>query len=164
MNAPATAEVVQFRNKSALNKFVKNHAGASPDALVKAINITLNLAVGADNELQHHRLEAGRMLKELRERVEADGHDWWKWQVGKFDRSRKDIEKLIRLANAEDPDVAIEDERAKQKIRDDRKPRLGAGPAPKSPPTADHVFKLVCAMTAKERAKLVAKIREQWPW
>jgi hypothetical protein len=68
----------------------------------------------------------------LRTRVEAEGGDWWKWQTGKFDRSRKDMEKLMRLASSEDPEAAVEDERTKQKARDDRRPRArsGACPAP----------------------------------
>jgi hypothetical protein len=43
------------------------------------------------------------MLLELRTRVDAEGGDWWKWQIGKFDRSRKDMEKLMRMASADEP-------------------------------------------------------------
>jgi hypothetical protein len=100
---------VVFRNKTDLKKFVRHHDGAADGDLVAAINLKLNLSVLANNEGHHHRLDAGRMLLELRQRVEAEGGDWWKWQRGKFGHSRKDIEKLMPLARANNPEAAIED-------------------------------------------------------
>lgn len=141
--SPPTAElsraVVIIRHKTDLKKFVRNHDNAAPLDLVNAINITLQLAIYADNEAHHRRLDAGRLLLALRQKVEAESEDWWQWQKGKFDRSRKDIEKLMRLASADDPEAVIEDERAKHKIRNDRRPRIGA----LSAPTVDTKRKLV---------------------
>jgi hypothetical protein len=106
-----------FRNKIALNRFIKSHDGASTGDMVEAINIKLNLSVLADNESHHHRLYAGRMLLELRTRVEAEGEDWWTWQKGKFDRSRKDMEKLMRMARADEPEMAAQAEREETRSR-----------------------------------------------
>lgn len=106
-----------FRNKTELAKFVRSHDGASIADLIKAISIKLVLAMLANNEAHHHRLDAGRMLLELRTRVEADGGDWWKWQEGQFDRSRKDMEKLLRMASADEPEVAAQTERVEAQLR-----------------------------------------------
>lgn len=151
-----------FRNKTDLKKFVRSHDGASNADLVEAVNLKLNLAVFADNEGHHHRLDAGRMLLELRTRVEAEGGDWWKWQIGKFDRSRKDMERLLRLASAEDPEAAVEDERTKQKARDDRRPRARSGACPA--PNVDHILYAVRALTDDQRAELFTKLKEFWSW
>src|SRR4051812_4066256 len=113
MNEMPDTRSAGFRNKTALNKFIKSHEGAPLADLVKAVHIKLNLAMFADNSAHHHRLDAGRMLVELRTRVEAEGHDWWKWQDGKFGRSRKGMEKLMRMARADEPEAAIEEHRAK---------------------------------------------------
>jgi hypothetical protein len=104
-------------NITALNKVVAAHQTAPLDDVVRAINIKLQLAVTADNTATHHRLDAGRMLVELRRRVEAECGDWWQWQQGKFARSRKDIEKLMRIANADEPEVAAERERIQTRKR-----------------------------------------------
>ena len=119
MNVMAIAEgsPAVFRNKTDLKKFVRSHDGASSDDLVKAINLKVTLSIFAANEAYHHRLDAGRMLLELRTRIEAEGGDWWKWQTGKFDRSRRDMEKLMQMARADDPEAAVEEERAKARER-----------------------------------------------
>jgi hypothetical protein len=106
-----------FRNKTDLKKFVRSHDGASTGDLVEAINLKLNLAMLAHNESHHHRLDAGRMLLELRARVEAEGEHWWTWREGKFDRGRKDMEKLMRLASADEPEVAAQAERVEAQLR-----------------------------------------------
>lgn len=122
-----------IRNVVVLNRVVAVHKSAPLDDVVRAINIKLELAVTADNkakntedkikslraEAGNHRLEAGRMLVDLRRRVEAEGDDWWKWQKGKFARSRKDIEKLMRLAKADDPEATMAEHRSK--VRDEVK-------------------------------------------
>jgi hypothetical protein len=105
-------------NITALKKAIASHKTAPLDDVVKAINISLELSVTADNKARHHRLNAGRMLLDLRRRVEGEGtNDWWKWQEGKFARSRKDIEKLMRMAKADDPEAAAELERTQTRER-----------------------------------------------
>ena len=82
---------VIIRNSRDLKRFVNDHEGASPLDLVKAINIALELENSSEIAGQHHRLDAGRMLLKCKEKVEADGENWSKWQKGKFDRSPADI-------------------------------------------------------------------------
>jgi hypothetical protein len=91
-----------IRNKRDFNRIIAHYETASFQDIVKAINICLNLDLLATREAINHRLAAGCMLLELRTRVEAGGYDWWKWQDGKFGRTREDIEKLMRLARADD--------------------------------------------------------------
>jgi hypothetical protein len=75
------------------------------------------------------RLYAGLVLVELRRRVEAGEAGevtWWAWYKEHFTRSRKDAEKLLKLAGAEDPEAAAEAARAKnadeaKKSRDKKK-------------------------------------------
>jgi hypothetical protein len=102
-------------NATALKKFIVHHEAASFE-VANAINITLRLADQMERGAINRRLEAGRMLVSLRKRVEADGVDWWKWAKGRMDRSRKDIEKLIQIANADEPEVAAEDAAQKNRI------------------------------------------------
>jgi hypothetical protein len=104
-------------NITALKKVVAAHETAPLDDVVRAINIKLNLAVEAANNAHCHRLDAALMLLSLRRRVEAEGHDWWEWQEGKFDRGRKDTEKLLRIAQAADPEAAAELERTQTRER-----------------------------------------------
>jgi len=119
---------------AALKKTVAAHEIVPLDDVVQAINNSLQLAVVAANQAgslhseamnaEHkarkleldaigHRLDAARLLSQLRRRVEAEGHDWWKWQEGKFDRSRRDIERLLKIGRSADPEGAAAEERAR---------------------------------------------------
>jgi hypothetical protein len=76
-----------------------------------------------------HRVQAGQKLLELRQRIEAGEEGdvaWWDWfETQDIVRSRKDAEKLMRIASAEDPEAALEDDNAKARERM-RKLRDGA--------------------------------------
>ena len=98
-------------NVTALKKFVLDHENAPLGDVAHAINIALRLADEKENGATNHRLQAGRMLASLRKRVEVGGQNWWTFAKSHFDRSRRDIEKVMRLANADDPEVAAEMER-----------------------------------------------------
>jgi hypothetical protein len=113
-----------IRNEADLKKVVAEQETAPLDMVVKIINITLGTADTYDDNAssywknaQYCRAAAAMMFFTLRRRVEAEGHDWWKWQEGKFDRSRKDIEKLLRIASADHPQAAAEEERTKTRER-----------------------------------------------
>jgi hypothetical protein len=77
----------------------------------------------------NHRLQAGQKLLQLRERIksgeEGNGIEWWSWCETNIERSRKDCERLIRFAKAEDPEAALEEDNAKARERM-RKLRDGA--------------------------------------
>jgi hypothetical protein len=71
------------------------------------------------------------MLIALRSRIEAGEEgpdvDWWPWYKAKFpERSRKDAEKCMAVAKAEDPDAAEVAAREKMCLSPDclSKPRI----------------------------------------
>ncbi|MCA6097637.1 hypothetical protein [Bradyrhizobium australafricanum] len=80
----------------ALKQVVSRHECAPLDDVVKAINIKLRLADQNQNEAKIHRAEAGDMLTALRLRVENDGREWWRFAKDHFDRTRKELEQLMR--------------------------------------------------------------------
>jgi hypothetical protein len=158
---------MNIRNATALKKIVADHETAPLDDVVQAINIKLGLAVEADNQASSHRLDAARMLLELRRRVEENLQDnWWEWCEGRFTHSRKDIEKLLRLARADDPEAAAQKEKADTRERMRRLrgahiehvrsiiPEPEAEPLEMSPLTADPVATLSAAFEALEAAIL----------
>ena len=54
--------------------------------------------------MNRHRLAAGQHLLALRKRIEAGecgDVGWWQWYAANVDRSRKDAEKLMRMAEDE---------------------------------------------------------------
>lgn len=68
---------VIIRNERDLKRFVNDHEGASPLDLVKAINIALELENSSEIAGNHHRLDAGRMLLKCKQKIEAEGENWW---------------------------------------------------------------------------------------
>ena len=92
-------------------------------------------------QTNQHWLDAGRMLLELRNRVEAEGEDRWVWQKGKFRRSRKDMEKLMRMARADDPEAAFEEEKASNAAQH-RKRCSGAEVRSKQPTDVERILPL----------------------
>jgi hypothetical protein len=89
-------------NVVALKKFVsqQQHQTAPLYEVAKAINIKLRLADEKEHEARNHRLEAGEMLVTLRKRVEANDQDWWKFAKDHFDRTRRELEKLMTYVPA----------------------------------------------------------------
>lgn len=154
-----------FRNEADLKRFVKHHANATPDQMVKAINISTRLASMTAATAEDHRLNAGRMLLELRAIIEAEGENWWTWQKGRFDRSRKDMEKLMRQAKADDPEAAFEEERIERnarmkKVRD----ADGAHVRSKQPTEVERILLLIEALTGQEREQLREQLMERYQW
>ena len=63
-------------------------------------------------------ISAGKQLVELQARVDAGeagkGVKWWSWYGEHFpDRSRRDAERVMRLASSDDPQAAADEERTK---------------------------------------------------
>jgi len=139
----------------------------STEDQVAAINNTLVLADEAAVKSNNHRLEAGKMLVALRQQVERQGEKWWKWQEGKFSRSRKDIEKLMRLASAPDPEAAFEEQKAR--VRDELKRSrerslLGSNAASdgEHQGVVAQALALVATMTADERHEFMVELKDQY--
>lgn len=107
--------------------------------LVVEINKRIYDAYSAQNRCNKLRLKAGLLLLQLRQRIESGEEGdvgWWEWfgNLGNnghhptLVRGRKDAERLMRIASAEDPEQALEDERAKDRDRK-RLARSGADKA-----------------------------------
>jgi hypothetical protein len=89
--------------------------------MVNEIHRQFAEAMRCDKKAYSSRIYAGQLLLELRARIEAgeagDGVNWWDWYATKFVRSRKDAEKVMRLAREDDPEAAHEEEKAAQRQR-----------------------------------------------
>lgn len=154
-----------IRNETDLKRFIKNHSNAEPGQMVQAINISMMLDITSSNAAHHHRLDAGRLLIELRASVEAGGDNWWEWQKGKFKRSRKDMEKMMRLARSEDPEEAFEEERAKARTGMAKtRAKRGANVSSKEPSAVEDILDLIEALTDQEREQLRTACKERWSW
>jgi len=77
-------------------------------------------ALFAGIKAQNMRVEVGAQLLVLRERVEKEAKvDWWTWykHEGCFDgHTKRDAQKIMALAAAENPTAAVEQERAAARI------------------------------------------------
>ncbi|GAB9242097.1 hypothetical protein [Bradyrhizobium diazoefficiens] len=160
---------MSISNVVALKEVVSQHETAPLDDVANAINIKLRLADRSDNTASNHRLAAGQMLVTLRKRVEGEGLNWWKWAAGRFDRSRKDIEKIMRLAKSDDPVVAAETERAEARtrmanLRSDPERAVRSGPVERtvrSTQFVERALALVEQMDDGEREEFITKLPDK---
>ena len=75
-----------------------------------SINKHIEKALSADMSANRHRLRAGHELIEARKRVPHG--EWIPWCGKNISRSMRDIQKLIQMAGSDDPEAALEQERA----------------------------------------------------
>ena len=148
-----------LRSSTAITKLMGNLATASDDDVVRAIDSKLSLATVADTASHQHRLDAGRMLVELRTRVEARGDSWWKWHGKNFARSRRDTERLMALALADNPEAAAQEYRDRDAERQRRKRRAATDVC-----RIEKIVKLIEALTDQEREELRAACKEIFKW
>jgi hypothetical protein len=93
------------------------------DTLVIEIRGLLLDVTSAESKLNSKRLAAGPKLLELRHRIVAgEAGDISRWDyydkhLSSFRRSRKDAEKLMRMAASDDPEATFETERVEAKER-----------------------------------------------
>jgi hypothetical protein len=137
------------------------------DVLVKEIRTHLYDAKGAESKYQKHRLTAGQKLLELRARIEAgeagDGVSWWEWFASAdISRSRKDAEKLMRMARSDDPEAAHEAE--KTETRERMKTSRGAHVRSSEDEydIVSHAMNLVAKMSEEEREEFNTKYMEKY--
>jgi hypothetical protein len=72
------------------------------------------------DKVDQHRISAGKQLVELQARIEAGeagtNVKWWGWYAANFkNRTRRDAQRVMALARSDDPGVAAEEERAKNR-------------------------------------------------
>jgi hypothetical protein len=89
-----------------IKKMMASLDTADTDQIVKAIDAKMNLSISSDADANNHRLDAARMLLALRNRIEAEGQNWWKWHKDHFARSKRDAQRLLAIAAADDPPAA----------------------------------------------------------
>src|SRR6266702_2695264 len=160
---------MSISNVVALKEVLSQHETAPLDDVANAINIKLRLADRSDNAASNHRLAAGKMLVTLRKRVEGKGLNWWEWAAGRFDRSRKDIEKIMRLAKSDDPVVAAETERAEARtrmanLRSDPERAVRSGPVERTVRSihlVERALALVDEMDDGEREEFITKLPDK---
>jgi hypothetical protein len=144
-------------------KIIQLKRALTLDEMVTEIHKKFGSAIDADIKAHHHRLDAGRMLLELRQRIEKGeaGKDvvWWPWYESKFVRSRRDAERVMAMAGAEDPEAAWEEEKAKKRATPGR--GKYSQPEPESGDIVDYVYQLVVEkMTVAQQRRLIAKLKE----
>jgi hypothetical protein len=73
----------------------------------------------AQRKVNAQRIEVGFILLELKQRIDAGEHggQWWKYFDENFRRSRRDGDRLMAIAAADDPTYAYELEKAAQRQR-----------------------------------------------
>src|SRR5215831_19403984 len=89
------------------------------DDAVRAIQAKLVAADEAEGKSTKNRIAAGQMLNALRKRIEdgeaGTGVKWWPWYRSKFGRSRKDAEKIMNMADSDNPELAHQQEKQGRK-------------------------------------------------
>lgn len=138
------------------------------EMLVADIRAHLLDAQGAETKFRKHRLAAGQKLVELRGRVEkgeaGDGVNWWEYYEARFSRSRKDAEKLMQMAKADDPEAAEEEARTKnnEQHRNRRAADVRGRTESQDEDVVDHALHLVEEMDAEERQRFDAVYMEKY--
>jgi len=125
------------------------------EQMVDQIHREFATAASDTKRADRARLRAGRLLIELRGRIEAgevgQGVKWWKWHKENIARSKRDSMKVMRLASAADPEAAHDEEKAERAARRDQ-----------SQVEHDLVFEALCLveqMNADQRQKFFAELR-----
>lgn len=158
-------------------KIVALRAHQTIDDAIREIHGKFAEALASDGRAFNARLAAGQMLITLRGRVEAgeagDGVEWWPWYESKFVRSRKDAEKVMRMASADDPEAAHEAEKAETRTRVAAHRAMERTYAPDEQhetydvhveDIVDHAFRLVETMDSEQQEQFIEKLRRYFKW
>jgi len=84
--------------------------------LLDTFHAKLASAESHEGAANKDRIEAAKALLKLQHRIEAGeagNVSWWDWFKQNSSRSRRDAERLLRIAKAEDPEAALEETRWK---------------------------------------------------
>jgi hypothetical protein len=108
-DAPASIEIAADREPG--RELVLVSPEISLDQRATSINRHLALADKAEGSAKSHRISAGRELIAAREHVSPG--EWIAWCKANIKRSYRDIKRLTKIAGADDPEAALEQDRAK---------------------------------------------------
>lgn len=84
--------------------------------VAKEINVRLTKAERIISQANDHRLAAALLVAEARGRIEAGeagNVTWSKWAAQNIDRSRSEVNKLLKIGQSDDPRAAVNDVRKK---------------------------------------------------
>lgn len=145
---PTLAEVIQLRQVNP----------SSLEARAASINRHIDLYLRADASQSAHRLRAGIELKMARDEVAASNWDrgWEAWCADNIHRSMRDIRRLMKIAEADDPEAAAEAERASDAARKraDRAERTDVRPV-------ERLFQQFLQLDADERAEFLSLVKKE---
>lgn len=108
--APTLAEVIELRER----------VPGSLESAAASINRHIDLFTRAAGAFGAHRVRAGFELIAVRKRIPHG--QWETWCADNINRSMRDIQKLMTMAGADDPDQALERERTetRERVREHR--------------------------------------------
>lgn len=109
--------------------------------VVKRIEVSFDKIKTYSEKTAQYRISAGKQLVELKARIEAgedgEGVKWWAWYADHFKgRTRRDAQKVMALASADDPEAAAEEERTRNRKAVAAHRRREAGPEPQPEDTS----------------------------
>jgi hypothetical protein len=144
---PTLAEVIDLRLR----------APGSLESAAASINRHIDLYLRADAGGQAHRVRAGFELIAVRKRIPHG--QWETWCADNIHRSMRDIQRLMKMAGADDPEAAAEEERSvrREGMASNRAKATHVGRFCSS---VERVFQLFLQLNETERAEfldLVAK-------
>lgn len=107
---PTLGEVIELRQR----------VPGSLESAAASINRHIDLFTRAAGAFQAHRVRAGFELIAVRPRIPHG--EWENWCADNINRSMRDIQKLMTMAGADDPDEALERERTetRERVREHR--------------------------------------------
>jgi hypothetical protein len=126
------------------------------DKMVDQVHREFAAAVADTKRADRARIRAGKLLIELRQRIEAgeagQGIKWGKWCGENIARSKRDINRCIKLAQAKDPEAAHDEEKTEavermQKNRDER-----------SSHPVQYILELIAELNQEQRRQLFSEI------
>jgi hypothetical protein len=126
--------------------------------MVDEIHKQFESAREGNKKADRARIRAGQLLIALRKRVEAgevgENINWWKWYAENFARGKRDAFKCMKIARAEDPEAA-HDEEIESKRQARKRPRGHF----EDEDLVTHALRLVEEMDAKQRQQFFAELR-----
>jgi hypothetical protein len=137
-----------------------------PD-LIFLINRAFRRWTDAMASTDRNRIEAGRLLIEARQRVlngEEQGLTWEKWCCRNIPRSQADIRKCMALASADDPQAALEQERAgtRQRMQNNRAHVRAVKSGQNQSLSLDELVEAFRALTRQEQREFWIKIKGEY--
>ena len=112
----AKGRATQAKTAAAANSKAK-HTGTITALIpiAKEINVRFTKAAKLDGQADDHRLAAAIKLAEAKAKCEADKLNFKKWAEENVKQSYETVRKLVPVGEADDPKLALEDMRGKNK-------------------------------------------------